>query len=88
MPGRGNKCPHCDSLTFKDNGSLHQCNRCGSVGWSWKHGISEVGKGRGKRCPNCDNMTLHNVGNLQTGQKIRRCAKCDYSLIEPKPDEA
>lgn len=72
-------------LTFHGDGSVYQCNRCGAVGWSWKQGVSEVGKGRGKRCPNCEKLTMHQVAELQTKQKIRRCGTCDFSLIEPVP---
>ena len=82
MAGRGNKCPHCGKLTFHDNGSVHECNKCGAVGWSWRHGVSEVGKGKGKKCPNCWDQTLHHVADLE-GRPIRRCGTCDYSLIEP-----
>lgn len=85
MAGRGYKCPCCNKLTFHDTGSLHQCNHCGAIGWSWRHGVKEVGKGRGNKCPNCGNLTLHDVGTLSSGQVIRRCARCDYSLIEPAP---
>lgn len=87
MAGRGHKCPHCGKLTFHDNGSVRVCGRCGSVGWSWKQGVNEVGKGRGKECPNCSKQTLHHVTELESGQKVRRCGTCDFSLIEPLPNE-
>jgi len=83
--GRGAKCPHCGRLTFHDNGSISACSSCNAVGWSWRKGVSQVGSGRGNTCPNCANMTLHKVAILESGQPIRRCGTCDYSLIEPAP---
>jgi ribosomal protein L37AE/L43A len=81
--GKGAACPNCGKQTFHDNGSVSECSSCGAVGWSWRKGVSRVGKGRGNRCPNCDNLTLHRVIALTTGQGIRRCGTCDYSLVEP-----
>ena len=80
---RGAWCPHCGGYTFHDTGSLSKCSECGAVGWSWRKGVSEVGRGKGNKCPNCANQTLHSVGDLPSGQAIRRCGTCDYSLIEP-----
>ena len=81
--GKGAKCPHCGKQTFHDNGSVSECSTCHAVGWSWREGVSHVGKGRGNCCPNCNNLTLHSVAALESGQSIRRCGTCDYSLIEP-----
>jgi len=86
--GRGSTCPNCGRLTFHHNGSVSRCSKCGAVGWSWRAGVSKTGKGRGNRCPNSENLTLHHVDTLETGQPIRRCGTCDYSLIEPAPEAA
>lgn len=83
---KGAKCPHCGGLTFHDNGSLSECSVCKAVGWSWRKEVTGVGKGKGNKCPNCGNQTLHQAGSLSTGKvkiNIRRCATCDYSLVEP-----
>lgn len=80
---KGAWCPHCGKHTFHDKGSLNECSSCQAVGWSWQKGVSKVGKGRGNKCPNCESLTLHVAGNLNSGQEIRRCGTCDYSLIGP-----
>jgi hypothetical protein len=82
MP-KGSLCPYCNKKTFHDSGSLSTCSVCGAVGWSWRKEVSKVGKGKGNKCPNCANQTLHSVGSLSSGQIVRRCGTCDYSLIEP-----
>ncbi len=81
--GRGSKCPYCGKFTFHDKGSVNECSSCHAVGWSWQKAVSLVGKGSGNACPNCARQTLHGVLTLETGQRIRRCGTCDYSLIEP-----
>ena len=80
---RGSTCPGCNNLTFFDQGSYDECSHCGYIGWSWRKGISRVGKGKGNLCPNCKNQTLHMVKTLNNGEKIRRYGVCDYSGIEP-----
>lgn len=49
MSGRGSTCPGCGRLTFHDKGSYDQCSNCSYVGWSWKKGVSGVGKGKAIR---------------------------------------
>jgi hypothetical protein len=83
---RGAACPGCGKLTFFDEGSYEKCSQCGYIGWSWKKGVSKVGKGKGTKCPNCSNHTLHKILTLAGGQNVRRCGICDYSAIEPEPD--
>ena len=86
MAGRkGQECPHCGKLTFHNDRGIHQCSRCGAVGWSWQHQPADVGKGSGKRCPNCKNHTLHWVAELESHNNVRRCRTCNYTLIEPPP---
>lgn len=84
MP-RGSKCPGCGRLTFFDQGSYDECSKCTYIGWSWRKGVSKVGKGSGKKCPNCHNQTLHKIKKLSNKRWIRRCGVCDYSGIEPAP---
>jgi hypothetical protein len=79
---RGSRCPNCGSLTFFDKGAYQGC-RCGYIGWSWRQGVNGVGKGKGNICPNCARQTLHSIVTLPHGEKIRRCATCDYSAVEP-----
>lgn len=84
MP-KGSCCPCCQENTFHDSGGLNTCSSCNAVGWSWRKAVEKVGKGKGNECPNCSKQTLHKVGSLSTGQVVRRCGTCDYSLIEPTP---
>lgn len=85
--GKGSKCPICGKQTFHDKGSFDECSRCGFIGWSWKKGVSSVGKGKGYKCPNCTNQTFHEVKVLDNDHLIRRCGTCDYSGIVPPGHE-
>lgn len=83
---KGAWCPNCSESTFHDQGSLSICSSCHAVGWSWQKAVKQVGQGKGNKCPNCSNQTLHKVGEAKSSNGshvIRRCGKCDYSLIEP-----
>jgi DNA-directed RNA polymerase subunit RPC12/RpoP len=84
MAGRkGKECPHCGKKTFHNTGSLHECSRCGVMGWTWQHGIDRMGQGVGMKCPNCEWKTLHSAGEIAKGRLVRRCGTCNYTLIAP-----
>lgn len=74
-------CPSCRRVSFRDSGGVSRCWQCNAVGWNWPK--MKKGSGRGKCCIYCGKMTLHIAGELESGQTIRRCGTCNYSLIEP-----
>jgi len=81
--GKGSKCPHCNNNTWHDSGSYSSCATCGYIGWSWHTQAQAKGKGKGNSCSSCDRQTLHEMFTLPTGQKVRRCATCNFCAIEP-----
>lgn len=82
--GKGARCPHCGEQTFRDTGSYRECSRCGYLGWARHDSVKRLKKrGKGNKCPNCGNQTLHRICDLPGGERVRRCAVCDFSAIEP-----
>lgn len=84
--GKGAYCPHCERQTFREEGSYRECSHCGYIGWAWHHPVTGLKRGKGNKCPDCEDHTLHRIRELPSGERIRRCATCDFSAIEPPPE--
>jgi DNA-directed RNA polymerase subunit RPC12/RpoP len=78
-PGRGKKCPRCQSLTIYSEGNgVWFCSQGDFVGFKLDAGWSKASPTarRGYRCFICETQTLHQAGETIAGVPKFVCTSC------------